>query len=113
MGGWWGTLGTYDLKSRSRGSRGKSDGTCLGEKRCSREARDLTKPDVIRQCWEVLLVGRSLYVMGLIRFCGDKQPCWTGWCVFLWQCSVRRGRKARLRIQLPQFADPRWLAGRL
>ena len=74
---------------------------------------DLTKPDVIRQCLKVFLVGRSLYVMGLIRFCGDKQPRWTGRCVFLWQCSVRRGRKARLRIQLPQFIDPRWLAGRL
>jgi len=42
VGGWRGTLGTYDLKSRSKGSRGKSDGTCLGEKRCSREAIDLT-----------------------------------------------------------------------
>ena len=64
VGGWWGTLGTYDLKSGSKGSRGKSDGTCLGEKRCSREAIDLTKPDVIRQCWEVFLVGRSLLCDG-------------------------------------------------
>ena len=98
MGGWRRTLGTHDLNPRSRGFPRKSDGTRLGEERCPREAIDPTKPDVIRQCQEVYLVDRSFYVMELIRSRGDKQLCWTGGCVF--QCSVRRGRKARLRTKL-------------
>ena len=35
---------------------------------------DLTKPDVIRQCWEVFFGGPLTFCDGLIRFCGDKQP---------------------------------------
>jgi len=77
VGGWRGTLGTYDLNLRLRRFLWKSDETCLGEER-SREVIDLTEPDVIRQCWEVYLLGHSVYVMGLIRFRDDKQLCWTG-----------------------------------
>ena len=56
------------------------------------------------------MVGRSLYVMEMIRFCGDKQPHGAFSCG---NAPFGGGEKARLRIQLPQFVDPRWLVGRL
>lgn len=89
MGGWRGTLGAYHLNTRSRGFPWKSDGRCLGEKRCSREVKYLTRSDVIRQCWEMDLVGRWLYVMELIRFRGDKQEG----CVFLCNAPSGGGEK--------------------